>query len=157
MFLLALLALLAGVYAGFFAVDVLDGTRTLGYRLLMLTVSAAAIPALHGAVRNGVLARSAWLLWLGGASFAIYLLNTICIGATKGLLLQVMSWDGIRFLPFAAVLMAAGTFGPVLLQRLAGPLPIRMVRPVGRPASRQPASPGAARTLTQDSRPAVRH
>ncbi len=156
-FLLASLALLAGVYAGLFAVDVLDGTRTLGYRLLMLTVSAAAIPALHGAVRNGVLARSAWLLWLGGASFAIYLLNTICIGATKGLLLLVVSWDGAGFLPFAMVLMAAGTFGPVLLQRLAGSLPMRMVRAVGRPASRQPASPVAARALTQDSRPAVRH
>lgn len=111
-------ALLAAVAAGAFAIDFSAGTRNGAYKALMLAASFLAIPAIHGLVRAAPLAGSRALLGLGGASFAIYLLNTICIGAAKGVLLRVVSWDGANFLPFAAVLMVAGTLGPVLTRRL---------------------------------------
>jgi fucose 4-O-acetylase-like acetyltransferase len=111
-------ALLVAVAAGLFPVDFNAGTRSGGYKALMLGATLLAIPAIHGLVRAPALAGSRALLWLGGASFAIYLLNTICIGVAKGVLLRVVSWDGPNFLPFAATLMLAGTLGPVLVRKL---------------------------------------
>jgi fucose 4-O-acetylase-like acetyltransferase len=111
-------ALLAAVAAGAFPIDFSAGTRSGAYKALMLAASLLAIPAIHGLVRAAPLAGSRMLLWLGGASFAIYLLNTICIGVAKGALLRLVSWDGANFLPFAAALMIAGTLGPVLIRRL---------------------------------------
>jgi fucose 4-O-acetylase-like acetyltransferase len=84
----------------------------------MLAAGLLAMPVLHGLVRNGPLSRSAVLLFVGGYSFAIYLLNTIAIGVTKGVLLRVATWDGANFLWFSAVLMAAGVLGPILAKRL---------------------------------------
>ncbi len=118
-FAAAFFGLLGCVCAALFPVDMTAGTHTIGYRALMLATAAVAIPALHGAVRAGRLARSRTLLWLGGSSFAIYLLNTICIGVAKAVLLRFVSWDGVRFIPIAAALMLAGTLGPIALRELA--------------------------------------
>ncbi|HTJ89523.1 MAG TPA: acyltransferase [Acidocella sp.] len=82
---------------------------------LLLPVGMLAMPALHGLLRFSA-PSSPGLLFLGRYSFMIYLFNTLCIGLTKGLLLLVCSWDGAHFLPFAAALMAAGTFGPIALK-----------------------------------------
>lgn len=88
------------------------------YKAWLLAAGLLSMPVLHGAVRAGAASRSAALLWLGGYSFAIYLLNTICIGAVKAALVRVVSWDGPAFLPFACVLMLAGTLGPVAVKAL---------------------------------------
>jgi fucose 4-O-acetylase-like acetyltransferase len=82
-----------------------------------LVCGALSMPALHGLVRRLPLARSQLLVTLGGYSFAIYLLNTPCIGLTKSILLKIMPWDGLNFLVFAPLLMLAGVAGPVLLKR----------------------------------------
>ena len=81
----------------------------------------ASIPALHGLIIGSSLGRSRWLLVAGGYSFVIYLLNTPFIGAAKGLLLKVTSWDGPIFPLFAAVLFSAGLLGPVFVKRLLLP------------------------------------
>lgn len=81
----------------------------------LLGMGALSMPALHGLVR-------VWwvptLRWLGEAVFPIYLLNTICIGLTKALLLPVLGWTTATFVPFAAVLMVAGLFGPLVAARI---------------------------------------
>lgn len=82
-------------------------------KLTLLVFGALAMPALHGAVKFSRLASSRILLFLGRYSFSIYLLNTIFIGATKGILLRFFSWDGENFLPFSAALLAAGILGPI--------------------------------------------
>jgi len=84
----------------------------------MLVCGAVALPALHGLVRWGPLARSTLLLTLGAATMVIYLLNTLAIGATKAVLSRVLSWDGAGFLLFAPVLFAAGILVPILVKRL---------------------------------------
>jgi len=81
-------------------------------KLWLLAAGLLGMPALHGLTRA---MPSDAMLWLGQWSFAIYLLNTICIGLAKAGLLTVWAWDGAAFLPFAAVLMLAGLFGPVAL------------------------------------------
>lgn len=87
-------------------------------KYLLLPVGMLAMPALHGSLRS-LTPSSPCLLFLGRYSFMIYLFNSLCIGLTKGLLLLSCSWDGAHFLPFAAALLAAGTFGPIALKAWA--------------------------------------
>jgi fucose 4-O-acetylase-like acetyltransferase len=63
---------------------------------------------------------AAWqdrLAWIGRASLTIYLINTIAIGLTKGLLLRVLPWDGVNFLLYFPVLTFAGVALPMLVKR----------------------------------------
>jgi fucose 4-O-acetylase-like acetyltransferase len=90
------------------------------YKAFLLACGLLSMPALHGWAASS---RSAAMLRLGGWSFVIYLLNTAFIGAAKAALAPFVAWDGAAFLPFAVVLMLAGTLGPVgvktlLLRRL---------------------------------------
>ncbi|MCR9093687.1 MAG: acyltransferase [bacterium] len=55
--------------------------------------------------------------FLGAYSFAIYLMNTIAIGATKGIMLRLLPWDGVNFVLFFAVLTAVGLAAPVIAYR----------------------------------------
>jgi fucose 4-O-acetylase-like acetyltransferase len=86
-------------------------------KLELLPIGIVSMPALHGLVRYGRLPFAPIFLWLRRNCFMIYLFNTICIGLAKGILLRVTSWDGSHFLPFAIVLMAAGSLGPILLEK----------------------------------------
>jgi len=86
-------------------------------KLTLLPIGIISMPALHGLVRHKALPFAPVFLWLGQNSFMIYLFNTICIGVAKGLLFHVTSWDGGHFLPFAALLMASGSLGPILLKK----------------------------------------
>jgi fucose 4-O-acetylase-like acetyltransferase len=88
-------------------------------KLTLLPIGALSMPAIHGWLRfwRANSAR-AILLFLGRASFMIYLFNTLFIGLAKGVLLHFWSWDGAHFAPFLGVLMAAGVLGPVGLKRV---------------------------------------
>jgi len=85
--------------------------------LTLFCFGVLSMPAVHGLLRYSRLSSSQTLLWFGRYSFMIYLFNTMFIGVTKGMLLLVVSWNGADFLPFAVVLMAAGSLGPVALKR----------------------------------------
>lgn len=81
----------------------------------LLGLGLLAMPALHALMRF-------WpapaLAWLGAQVLPIYLLNTICIGLTKALLLPVLGWRANSFAVFAVALMAAGLFAPILIARI---------------------------------------
>ena len=67
---------------------------------------------------------AAWqdrLAWIGRASLTIYLINTIAIGLAKGLLLRVLSWDGVNFLLYFPVLTLAGVALPMLVKTALAP------------------------------------
>jgi peptidoglycan/LPS O-acetylase OafA/YrhL len=85
--------------------------------LVLLIFGAISMAALHALVRSPALSSEQVLLLLGRYSLMIYLFNTMFIGLAKGLLLLALSWNGDHFMLFAAVLMAAGLLGPVLLKR----------------------------------------
>lgn len=85
--------------------------------LAMLVCGVLSAPALHSLVRQASLARSKSLLTLAYFTFAIYLMNTPCIGLAKAILLKAIPWDGPNFLIFAPILMAAGLFGPIIVKR----------------------------------------
>lgn len=76
-----------------------------------------SIPACHALIRTRW--ADAWkgLAVLGTFTFPIYLLNTLCIGVAKGVMLKVSTWDGIHFYWFAPMLLAAGLLGPILIKR----------------------------------------
>ncbi|MDE2238606.1 MAG: acyltransferase [Rhodospirillales bacterium] len=84
---------------------------------LMLPLGALSMLALHGAMRRIKPGRTQTaLLFFGRYSFMIYLGNTICIGVAKGVMLRFISWNGVHFLFYAPVLLAAGLFGPIALK-----------------------------------------
>lgn len=76
-----------------------------------------SIPACHAIVRLRWTDRGGILRMLGLFTFPIYLMNTLCIGVTKGVLLRFTTWDGIHFYWFGLLLLAAGTIGPILVKR----------------------------------------
>lgn len=80
-----------------------------------------SIPALHGLCRfefpGGRI-----LLFVGGMTFSIYLMNTMAIGVTKAVLLKFISWDGPNFVfLFFPLLMLAGVLIPISLKRFVFP------------------------------------
>ena len=94
-------------------------TRIAGiYHLSLIACGLASIPALHGLCRLPSVQKVQWLDLLGRYSFPIYLLNTVCIGVAKGVLLLVMPWDGTNFLVFLPVLLVAGIVGPIAVKYL---------------------------------------
>jgi hypothetical protein len=80
--------------------------------------AASVLPVL-GWMQRLPAAPQRWLTALGLASLAIYLMNTIAIGLTKGLMLKVFPWDGANFLVYLPVLTLAGVAVPMAVRRLA--------------------------------------
>lgn len=116
--LAALLAALLVVGGGYVVFDWSDGWIGFPYKWALLAAGLLSIPALHGAF----IASAAWPLApfaaLGRYVFVIYLLNTPFIGAAKAVALRFVPWDGAHFPVLAAVLMLAGTAGPLLTKIL---------------------------------------
>jgi fucose 4-O-acetylase-like acetyltransferase len=73
------------------------------------------IPCMHGLVMR--VREGRFLFWLSRYTFVIYLLNTIVMGFTKGILLLFLSWTAASFLLLAPILGLAGLFGPILIKR----------------------------------------
>ncbi len=82
-----------------------------------LIVPLFAIPALHGLVISGPWKQSSLLALFGHYVFAIYLMNTIAIGLTKGIMLKFVSWDGIMFFAFLPTLLVAGLCIPIVVKK----------------------------------------
>jgi hypothetical protein len=85
----------------------------------LLLCGLLSIPALHGLVRRPLVACLHWPLVLGHYAMAIYLFNTLAIGAGKALLLRFgAGWDATHFPLHVAVALALGIGVPILLKRV---------------------------------------
>lgn len=82
-----------------------------------LLLGLLSIPACHAMVQMPAADRWAVLRTLGAYTFPIYLMNTLFIGVTKGVCFKFTSWDGVNFLWFAPLLLAAGILGPILIKQ----------------------------------------
>ena len=81
-------------------------------------IGMTAIPAIYafvGSVKSKQV--NAILLVLGGYTLCIYLMNTIMIGLTKGLMLKLLPWDYSNFLIYFVALTSAGLIGPIIFYR----------------------------------------
>lgn len=95
-------------------------TPFLDHYLAKTLIGLASVPALYGLVKVKLAGPLDNLyLLLGEFTFSIYLMNTIFIGLTKGIMLKVMPWDGTNFLIFFPALLLAGVFGPIMMQKYA--------------------------------------
>ncbi len=89
-----------------------DGSKTI--------IGLCSLPALYAFVTSFRSDRDrAALFTLGEYTFSIYLMNTLFIGITKGVLLKLVPWDHANFLLFFPALLTAGVVGPVALHRYA--------------------------------------
>lgn len=82
-----------------------------------LVLGLASIPALMFFIRLPVIRDSDVLLTWGKYVFVIYLLNTLFMGLVKGVGLKVMPWDGLNFLIYFPLLVAAGMLLPIALKK----------------------------------------
>jgi fucose 4-O-acetylase-like acetyltransferase len=73
------------------------------------------IPCMHGLVLR--VQERRFLLWLSQYTFVIYLLNTVVIGFTMGILRLFLPWNAGSFLLLVPVLGLVGLFGPILIKR----------------------------------------
>jgi fucose 4-O-acetylase-like acetyltransferase len=94
-------------------------------------VGAASVPAVLAWMLYLPAGPKGWLLRLGQASLAIYLMNTIAIGLTKGLMLKVLPWHGVNFLLYFPVLVLAGVALPILVAKVTARYFPRAARYVG--------------------------
>jgi hypothetical protein len=86
-------------------------------RWAMVVCGLLCIPALHGAIRRPPISRWHWPLALGRYAMAIYLFNTLAIGAAKAVLIAGgIPWTETWFLLHITVAMVAGLAVPVLLK-----------------------------------------
>ncbi len=77
-----------------------------------------AIPACQALVSMKLADSWGFLKTLSTFTFPIYLMNTLFIGLTKGVLFKFTTWDGYNFLWFAPLLLLAGVLGPIIAQEL---------------------------------------
>ena len=81
-----------------------------------LIIGLLSIPTLHGLVRLKFFPGKMVWSYFGKYTYSIYLMNTIFIGITKGILLIFTPWDGQNFLWIAPLLLVAGIYGPAMLK-----------------------------------------
>jgi len=91
----------------------------LAYYSAKTAIGLASLPAVLG-IAASIRGRNdrRILSVLNEYTFTIYLMNTLFIGLTKGLLLKLTPWDGNWFLLYFPTLLASGIIGPIALHRL---------------------------------------
>lgn len=95
---------------------------------IVLACAILGTAALHSVTLHMDMRQFRWLAVLGAYSLVIYLLNTITIGLTKGIMLQFFSWNGSAFFVYLPILMAGGLLLPMVARLLAE----RFMPPVAR-------------------------
>jgi fucose 4-O-acetylase-like acetyltransferase len=80
-------------------------------------ISLTAIPAILSVTKYTKFDK--FLMPISEYTFSIYLMNTIIIGALKGVMLHIAPWNGANFYIYFPLLMLAGILGPILVHKYA--------------------------------------
>lgn len=86
---------------------------------IVLACAILGTAALHSITLHMDVEKYRPLVVIGEYSLVIYLLNTITIGLTKGVLLQFFSWNYGAFFVYLPLLMAGGLVLPMIARLLA--------------------------------------
>jgi peptidoglycan/LPS O-acetylase OafA/YrhL len=91
--------------------------QLLTWQAATTVIGLCSIPAISFLVglRSGSIADA--FARLRTYAFVIYLLNTLAIGVTKGVMLKLLPWDGSNFYLYFVVLTAVGLGAPILAYR----------------------------------------
>jgi fucose 4-O-acetylase-like acetyltransferase len=101
-----------------------------GHPGFMLISGLLSIPALHALFLQPFWAKDRLLLMLGSYSMAIYLMNTIFIGAIKVVYPHILPYHGAWYAVFAIAAFAAGLIGPIIVRAVLNS--VRPLRPIAR-------------------------
>lgn len=82
-----------------------------------LLIGLLSIPSLHGLIYFPIFKNSHILYLLGKYTFVIYLMNTLFIGFTIGVLLKIVPLSGNSFYFFFPLLVFIGVIGPILTKK----------------------------------------
>lgn len=106
--------LFTAIFAASFAL-MFSGTSE---HIAKLVIGLCSIPALMALITNlKILNQSSLLLHLGRYTYVIYLLNTIIIGLTKGIIFKFTTWDGLNFFLAAPILLFNGIVVPIVIKK----------------------------------------
>lgn len=89
--------------------------------LSKLIIGTCSVPAIYAFVNLKSVKHSNLLAQFGKYTYAIYLMNTIFIGLTKALFLELGVWDGPVFLLLLPILWSAGLYAPILVKEYLFP------------------------------------
>ena len=92
-------------------------TLFLPWRQSQTVIGLASIPAVTFLIGTDSGRIGAFFASISGYTFVIYLLNTVAIGLTKGMMLKLLPWDGTNFYLYFVVLTTVGMVVPILLHR----------------------------------------
>lgn len=91
------------------------------HNISKLVIGLCSIPAIIALMRTEWSKKAQFLVFWGTMTFPIYLLNTITIGVTKGVVLKFTTWDNQNFLFIAPLLLLAGMYGPIFIKKYIFP------------------------------------
>lgn len=80
-------------------------------------ISFTAIPMLLSFTTIVPKSFSGALSLIASYTYTIYLMNTLAIGFTKGVLLKVFPWDNANFFIYFFILFGVGLIGPILVHK----------------------------------------
>lgn len=94
-------------------------TQFLPGQISKLIISLLSIPAIIGLMNNKIIINNlnSTLLLFSEYTFTIYLMNTIVLGLTKGVIFKFISWDGTNFLFILPFLIFLGLTIPILVHK----------------------------------------
>jgi peptidoglycan/LPS O-acetylase OafA/YrhL len=82
-----------------------------------ILVSFIVTPAIHSICRLDSVRNLAFLQFFSKYAMIIYLLNSICSGILKGLILKFSTWNGKAFLFWAPIMVASGLLTPIAIKK----------------------------------------
>lgn len=80
-------------------------------------IGLMSLPAMYAVGAFTRLGKAPIWKTFGDYTFPIYLMNTIAIGAAKGIITKFIPWDGANFYFIAPVLLLAGVFLPIFVKK----------------------------------------
>lgn len=86
-----------------------------------LIAGTLSIPTFHGLsilLERNLKKASSLIILIGRKSYTIYLLNTISIGVSKGLIFRIIDWHHSNFYFIAPILILSGIIGPLIVEFL---------------------------------------
>lgn len=100
-----------------FLISFLSMYVNIPWYLSKLIIGIASIPAIHSLIRTKCLINNSAISLFAKYTFIIYLMNTICIGLTKGIILKFISWDGTNFIIVGIILLLSGLYAPIVIKK----------------------------------------
>ena len=92
-------------------------TLNMSGELSKTIISLFSILALHSLMMTKLFDKNSQILLFAKYTFVIYLLNTVVIGLTKGVIIRYFVWEGNWFILSGTIIFLLGLYGPIFIKK----------------------------------------